>query len=99
MSWRKLMSFLGIAPRDIPPLPKEYAQREAAMHAELMDAGKRHKAASDLVIKTSLDEVERARDVSVAIHTIMGRLEPEDDAALRTAQGALDIITKRTTSR
>lgn len=91
------MSFFGVRPRDIEPPSKEYAQREAVMHNELMDAGKRHKAASDLVIKTSLDEVERARDVSVAIHTIVSRLEPQDDATLRLAQGALDIISKKRT--
>lgn len=93
------MSFLGIAPRETHTPPPEYAQREAAMHAELMDAGKRHKAASDLVIKSSLDQIDRAKDIRVAIHTIVERLEPQDDATLRMAQGALDIISKRTPPR
>jgi hypothetical protein len=57
---------------------------------QLRDALKRHKDASDRVIKRSLDQVQRTHDVQVALHSISERIDSY--SAVRTMHGAYDLV-------
>jgi hypothetical protein len=73
--WRKLMQLLGIAPVRETALPPHMIRETKHLDDQLRDALFRHKAASEAVIKRSLDQVQRAQDVQVALKSIADKID------------------------
>lgn len=74
----------------ILPLVSPVAQDEE-LKGQLEDAVAKHKAASNYVIQSSLDAVDRSEQTRMVLDAVMARAAfPE----LRTAQGAFELITR-----
>jgi len=84
------MQFLGIRPARDMTLPPDMIRQVRDLDDQLRDALKRHKDASDGVIKRSLDQVQRAADVHVALTSIAERIDRHRGES--TLQGAYGLV-------
>lgn len=90
------MRFIGIEPRrGAPPQMSHRAEEGDALNSQITAAVETHKCATEGIVTSSLNQVQRAEDVKVAIKSLVKRLDDYNDATLRTAQGALDLVSMR----
>lgn len=88
---RIVMRLLGTTPQS--PEPSPHTRESQELEGELYNAVERQKAATSDVIQSSLNQVTRASDVTVAVRSIVSRIE-QHDMGLRTARGALDLVER-----
>jgi hypothetical protein len=86
------MNLLGVKPAQ-PAAPTAVEERIAKdLDDQLRSALMRHKEASDRVITKSLDQVQRSADVTVAVKSIMRRVE--ETAAADTMEEAYELVRR-----
>jgi hypothetical protein len=86
------MQLLGVRP--VSPTPTETAALNVRQDKDFDDklkcALQRHKDESDRVVKKSFDQVQRSVDVTVAIKSIVAKIDHQ--MSLETAEGAYDLL-------
>jgi methyl-accepting chemotaxis protein len=86
------MNLLGVKPAQ-PAAPTAVEERISKdLDDQLRDALRRHKEASDRVVTKSLDQVQRSADVTIAVKSIIRRVE--ETAAADTMEEAYDLIRR-----
>jgi hypothetical protein len=83
------MLMLGVHARRDTPVPKV----EELDDRLLMEALDRHLQATRNVVSSSMKQVQRGEDITVAINSLVARMETDTEPTLRTAQGAFDLIS------
>jgi enamine deaminase RidA (YjgF/YER057c/UK114 family) len=88
--WRWVMNLLGVSPAKPSENSMAARQIDKDLDDQLRQALSRHKEASEVVIRKSFDQVQRAADVQVVVRSLIDKIDREQNHI----QASYDLIRR-----